>query len=288
MSSLPVALPPLDPDHHALLADAVGILEQPTFVARLADYAGQPVNSLVRFLPRRVSDRLRDAVRTAIFGCLEAALESLEGDDAPASNWTAKFLAGISGGVGGFFGLYALPIELPLTTTLMLRAIVEIAREEGEDLSGIEGRLACIEVFALGGRDLKDKGAFGVDYYATRLVLTKLSTEVACLLMERGALNASSPIVARLLGEIVARFGLVVTDRAAMSAVPVIGAVGGGAVNMIFMDHFQRVARGHFTIRRLERRYGVGVVQTHYHEIARDLAEARRNRPLLRRVLSLS
>ncbi len=43
--------------------------------------------------------------------------------------------AGVTGGVSGFFGLAALPVELPVTTTLMLRAIADIARHNGEDLS---------------------------------------------------------------------------------------------------------------------------------------------------------
>jgi hypothetical protein len=40
--------------------------------------------------------------------------------------------------------------------------------------------------------------------------------------------------------------------------------VGGATVNMIFMNHFQRVASGHFAIRRLERRYGPAVVRQLY------------------------
>ena len=31
-----------------------------------------------------------------------------------------------------------------------------------------------------------------------------------------------------------------------------------------FVDHFQNVARGHFTVRRLERAYGAEVVRAEY------------------------
>jgi hypothetical protein len=86
------------------------------------------------------------------------------------------------------------------------------------------------------------------------------------MMLERGVVSASSPIVAKLVGDIVTRFGLVVSDMAAASAVPIAGAFGGATVNMIFMDHFQRMARGHFTVRRLERIYGVELIRDTYHQ----------------------
>jgi hypothetical protein len=64
--------------------------------------------------------------------------------------------------------------------------------------------------------------------------------------------------------EVATRFGVVVSERSAASALPVLGAVGGATVNMLFMNHFQRVAHGHFVIRRLERQYGPAVVRKLY------------------------
>ncbi len=43
-----------------------------------------------------------------------------------------------------------------------------------------------------------------------------------------------------------------------------LGALGGASLNMIFMDHFERVAQGHFIIRRLEREFGVDTVSEVY------------------------
>jgi EcsC protein family len=71
-----------------------------------------------------------------------------------------------------------------------------------------------------------------------------------------------------LMAEIVSRFSIVVSDRIAAGALPVVGAVGGATVNAIFMNHFQQIAQGHFTVRRLEREYGVDTVRLHYAEIA--------------------
>jgi hypothetical protein len=71
-------------------------------------------------------------------------------------------------------------------------------------------------------------------------------------------------VVGSLVAEIATRFGVVVTERSAASALPVLGALGGATVNMVFMNHFQRVARGHFSIRRLEREYGPNAVRKLY------------------------
>ena len=68
--------------------------------------------------------------------------------------------------------------------------------------------------------------------------------------------------------EIVSRLGLVVSDKVAAGAVPIIGAVGGATVNVVIMGHFQRIARGHFTLRRLERSYRAADVRRHYAELA--------------------
>ncbi|MEJ2321919.1 MAG: hypothetical protein P8Z31_06125, partial [Gammaproteobacteria bacterium] len=51
-------------------------------------------------------------------------------------------------------------------------------------------------------------------------------------------------------------------------AIPVAGAVSGAMLNLIFMNHYQDVARGHFIVRRLEREYGNGRIRELYEQIA--------------------
>jgi hypothetical protein len=61
-----------------------------------------------------------------------------------------------------------------------------------------------------------------------------------------------------------------VTQKVAAQALPVFGALGGAAVNYAFIEHFQDVARGHFTVRRLERIYGKSLVRMEYERLAQD------------------
>lgn len=252
--------------HEDALVRAVQSLERPGFAAKLADYAGQPINRVLRMMPRMATERLDQIVRTSILKCLQVAIDSLDDTPVPPMPWLSSTMAGITGGIGGVFGWAALPIELPITTTLMLRGIADIARHQGEDLSRIDGRLACMEVFALGGNRAENR--MNVGYYAARAFLARLTGEASSYLVERGVASASAPVVTGFISEITSRYGLVVSDRVAASAVPVIGAIGGATINVIFMDHFQRIAEGHFTVRRLERRYGVEAIERRYAEIA--------------------
>ena len=58
-------------------------------------------------------------------------------------------------------------------------------------------------------------------------------------------------MLVRLIALIASRFGFVVSQKAVAQTIPVIGALGGAAINYAFIDHFQSIARGHFTVRRL-------------------------------------
>ena len=52
---------------------------------------------------------------------------------------------------------------------------------------------------------------------------------------------------------------------------PVVGAVGGAAVNAAFAHHFQTMARGHFTVRRLEREHGAEAVRFEYERLRGEI-----------------
>jgi len=58
-----------------------------------------------------------------------------------------------------------------------------------------------------------------------------------------------------------------VSEKVAAQAVPVIGAAGGVAINVMFIDHFQEMARGHFIVRRLERTYDPQLVRAEYERL---------------------
>ncbi len=89
-------------------------------------------------------------------------------------------------------------------------------------------------------------------------------SEAAQYIAERGLAREGAPAIARLIGEIAARFSVNVSQKVAAQAVPIVGAAGGALVNLVFIDHFQDVARGHFIVRRLERKYGATATREAY------------------------
>jgi len=151
-----------------------------------------------------------------------------------------------------------------------LRSILDIARSEGENLTDPESTLSCVEVLGIGGRTETDDAAKS-DYFVVRGILAKSVTEAARFIAERGIVEEGSPVLVRLITQVASRFGLVVSQKAAAQTIPVIGALGGAAVNYAFIDHFQSVARGHFTVRRLERKYGKDIIFAAYERLRNDL-----------------
>lgn len=250
------------------LERAVELLERPSFIARVSDLIGQPVERLIGALPASTSDRIQGTVRASLDKLLTVAVRSLDPRAAgPAATGRHTIGAGISGAIGGFFGVPALAVELPITTSILLRSIADVARSEGEDLTEVDARLACLEVFALGGRTSTDD-ATETGYFAVRAALARAVSEAARHLAERGLVQEGAPVLARLIAAIAARFGSVVSEKVAVQSVPVLGAIGGASINVLFARHFQDVARGHFTVRRLERSFGPELVQREYRRIA--------------------
>ena len=257
---------------------ACDYLEHPSLAARLTSVIGQPMEEGLRLLPHTWYHRMHDAAESAIGSALDVALRSLPTSGNGASRDGLHRALGIgSGAVGGFFGLPGALLELPVATTLILRSVADIARSEGEDFADPQARLACVEVFAYGGRPANDDAA-ETGYYGLRLALGFHFSMVSRQLVEQGLAQRALPATIGLVRAIAARFGVAVSDKLAFQLVPVAGAVGGAVVNAIFMRHFQDMARGHFVVRRLERSYGQPMVQRAYERVRREQTERLRSR----------
>jgi EcsC protein family len=262
----------LSQEDEAALREAVDALERTTFAGRLTNIVGRQLDFAGKLVPQPISGAVGKAVTLALRAAMRLALTGLVGamPERGDRRRLHRALVTTSGAVGGAFGLITLPVELPVSTTLILRSIAEIARAEGEDLGAPEAALACLEVFALGGQqgssDLVEGG-----YFALRGFLAKSVSEAARHIAARGVGGETAPILLRLMSQIAGRFGLIVSQKIAAQAIPVLGAVGGAAVNLAFAQHFQALARGHFIVRRLERTYGHAPVRAAYERIAAGL-----------------
>lgn len=256
------------------LRNAVQLLEYTSLAARLANMIGKPIELVSRALPAGASQAIATATTKSLEAALKVALLTIRGGPQESSQLLHRALAVASGAAGGAFGIFSLPLELPVSTIIILRSILDIARGEGENLTDPESALSCIEVLGIGGRTETDDAAKS-DYFVVRGILAKSVTEAARFIAERGIVEEGSPVLVRLITQLASRFGFVVSQKAAAQTIPIIGALGGAAVNYAFIDHFQSVARGHFTVRRLERKYGKDLVFNVYARLRQDLGTAR-------------
>jgi hypothetical protein len=246
------------------LKNAKFLLENPGLAIKITNLLGRLIGKGFDLLPSKWNANIREITQTALKKAIHVAVLTMK--DLPGenkSNYWHKMGAAITGGAGGFFGLAALAIELPISTTIMLRSIADVARSEGESISNIESKLACIEVFALGGPSKRDDAA-EPGYFAVRTALARSVTEACGYLAEKNAADGSAPAIVRLIAQIAERFSIQVSEKAAAQAIPAVGAVGGALINTLFIDHFQDMAHGHFIVRRLERKYGRDLVKDTY------------------------
>ncbi len=293
----------LTDEERAFIGEAAAYLEHPNYTARVSGILGRPAEALLKSLPKPAEGAIVKATDKALRKCLGVAITSLlkpplDGDSRNVkARYAATFSSGfahsgasyLTGMIGGVVGAPALPVELPLTTTIMLRSIADIARQMGADLREPREQLECLAVFGLGHTEaamgtlrpgelgeglvegrrtvaMEDSG-----YFATRHALTSSVQAAARFLAEQSpkkvvevVMKGRSPVVTKLIGLIAGRFQTVVAQKTVLQLLPVIGAVTATTINLAFLDHFNQVARYHFGLRLLEREHGEAEVQRVY------------------------
>ena len=280
----------LTPAELEFLAEAAQYLERPSLLTKLAALVGKPLEALVQFAPERVHHAVQGALeramtlaiatipaegRSAASGVVDAhsADEDFRHWGKRTGFWHSLYVVA-SGAGGGALGLPGLAIELPVTTALIFRSIASIAQEFGEPLSDPTSRLECLAVFSYGGTT-PDDDTLESSYLTSRIGLQEAISHAATIVAKVSAdelaamiRNGTAPRLVQLLAKLGAKFDLAVSQKFIAQSIPLLGAVTGAAINVAFLDHFNRVARYHFGIRRLERLYGADVVQNAYRQQA--------------------
>jgi hypothetical protein len=239
------------PDDVRDLRQALVWLEENYWVASLLDVVGRPIDAVVQELPPKVAARIGEITRKAVMSAAHTAIFTMDADGAthPWSRAAHKSAVVLTGSVSGFLGLESVALELPISTVVMLRSIADIAKANGEDVRDPDTQLAVVSVLAMGKSDFD--GYIGIREWLA-LETSRAAREIA----ERGLSREAGASLSRWMARVAERFSIQVSDKVAAQAVPVIGAVFGGTINWMFIDVFQRKAAGHFTVRRLERKYG--------------------------------
>lgn len=248
----------LDDDDRAQLARAVALLMAQrrslvrpiAWIGRRFHVAGRIVAELesgVRSAGRNDRNTLVEAALHAAYSASTIGLDPAA--RTPDRGRLGRILAIASGSASGFVGAAGLVADLPMTTTLIMRSIAAIARAHGEDITSEDTRRACLEVFAFGSPDAAQQDV-EVAYWATRAAFSHAS-------------------LAMLIRYAAQRFGLVLAQKYLAQAVPIVGAATGGTLNYLFMQHYQRMAHIHFTLRALERRRDPDAVRASFEAMVK-------------------
>jgi len=156
----------------------------------------------------------------------------------------------------------------------MLRSIADIAESEGHDLEKIDVQLACLEVFALGStKNSEDDGAESAYFTARGAMAFEMKIAIDSIVnmsnkvIQESLAKGQLPLLIKVINTIASRFGVTVSEKMIAQSIPIIGALGGASLNLMFMNHFQKMAEGHFIVKRLEKKYGLDEIQRIYEDL---------------------
>lgn len=251
------------------IADAALFFDKPGAFIKVLNIFGDQIEKTQKLLPAKAQKVVAKAAQLAIQKAVTVSAQSIPlkqevlsfSESQRQSARSGKFhYAGsaIAGGIGGFMGLAALPIELPISTLIILRSILDTATKYGHDISSAEVRLECVYVFSFGSDSKKDDASQS-SYYASRIAFSKVMKNAAAFVMGntakdvlRGLENGTAPALLTFITRISEKFGIRVTNKLFAQMVPVIGTIGGAGINMAFSSFFNQAATFHFGLRRLE------------------------------------
>lgn len=191
---------------------------------------GGSANGLIDKLPSPVRRNLEEATMKALRHAMTAAQHS-RGYVKDQQGWLNQAVSTAMGAAGGAGGLPTALAELPVTTTLLLRVIQGAAAENGFDPAEENVQFDCLHVFTAAGPLAEDDSA-DLGFFTVRMALTG---------------RAMNAVIAR----VAPRLALVLGQKLAAQAVPVLGAVAGAATNYAYTSYYQDMAHVHFGLRKL-------------------------------------
>ncbi|MEM7596984.1 MAG: EcsC family protein [Pseudomonadota bacterium] len=229
MDVLNPALPPQDVDTRLeALAQRYARAAGPGI--QLLNLIGGQAEGLVDQLPVPVRDALGARTEDALRLAMQAAHGSRGLVDGQAG-WFNRALTTAMGAAGGIGGLPTALAELPVTTTVLLRAIQDVAVEHGFDPAEEGVQYDCIQVFAAAGPLDHDDGA-DLGFLGVRVTVT-------------------GPALQQLIKSVAPRLATALGQNLAAQTVPILGAAAGAATNYTYTSYYQQMAHVHFGLRRL-------------------------------------
>ncbi len=191
---------------------------------------GGKAEGLLDQLPANVRGGLAEATERALRLSVQAAQGSRRAVP-DQKEWVNTAVTTALGAAGGFGGLPGALVELPATTTMLLRAIQGVAAETGFDPATESVQFDCVRVFSAAGPLDFDDGA-DLGFLSARMTLTG------------GAMQ-------KLIATVAPKLATALGQKLAAQTIPVLGAVAGAGTNYAYTRYYQQIAHVQFGLRRL-------------------------------------
>ncbi|SPJ30257.1 EcsC family protein [Falsiruegeria mediterranea] len=224
-----ITRPPLDTDteldriaKHYRSAGGTGV--------QMLNALGGKAEGLLDQLPANVRDGLTEATERALRLSVQAA-QGTRRAVPDQKEWINTAVTTALGAAGGFGGLPGALVELPATTTMLLRAIQGVAAETGFDPATESVQFDCVRVFSAAGPLDFDDGA-DLGFLSARMTLTG------------GAMQ-------KLIATVAPKLATALGQKLAAQTVPILGAVAGAGTNFAYTRYYQQIAHVQFGLRRL-------------------------------------
>ncbi|WP_417248185.1 EcsC family protein [Celeribacter sp.] len=197
---------------------------------QILNVVGGSADGLFNRLPVPVRSRMESATMAALETALDGATRT-RAAGYRGNAWLSRALASGLGAAGGAGGLPSAMAELPVTTVVLLHTIQSVAEDYGFDPTRDDVRKACIQTFAAAGPLSDDDGA-DLAFLTARTTLTGATVHA-------------------ILARVAPRLSLVLGQKLAAQAVPVLGAVAGAATNYVYTGYYHEIAHVTFGMLRM-------------------------------------
>lgn len=207
--------------------DASGLL------ISIANFVGSKIEKSTNKLPVEIEQSLQNIIKNALEKAYDIADHISGHSYAPTvHNDFYKVTATTSGAITGIAGLAGAAVDLPIVITTMFGAFQKIASQYGFERSAKETKLECLKVFSMGG-PLEEDEDLDLSFAATKLTLT-------------------GPVISELIAATSQRLAVILSQKLGASAVPILGAIAGAAVNYAFMAYYEEMAHIRFRLKQLQ------------------------------------
>ena len=203
---------------------------------KLANFAGSHIESVMEKIPDGFEKELQNTIKLALEKAYDTSDYLSNNSYAPTvPSYFHKVTATVTGAIGGLAGLAGAAAELPVSVTTMFGSFQKIAESYGFDRSDPETKLECLKVFSMGG-PLEEDDDLDLSFATAKLGLSGQS-------------------VRNIIATASQRLSVVITQKLGSSAIPILGALSGGALNYAFITYYEEMAHIRFRLKQLGTEY---------------------------------